>query len=35
MNLGHIAFLLIVMLVGVVFAGWFRSLPLISSLPQY
>jgi hypothetical protein len=35
LNLGHIVFMLILVLIGVVFAGWFRSLPLVSSLPQY
>lgn len=35
MSLGHIAFLVIVLLVGVVFAGKLRSLPGVSMLPQY
>ncbi len=35
MHLGHFAVLLAVLLVGVVFAGWLRSLPGISMLPQY
>ena len=35
MRLGHILFMLFLILIGVVFAGWFRGLPLISSLPQY
>lgn len=35
MKLGHIAFLAIVLLAGVVFAGTLRGLPGISMLPQY
>ena len=35
MNIGHLVFLLAVLLVGVVFSGWLRSLPGVSMLPQY
>jgi len=35
MNIGHLVFLLDVLLVGVVFSGWLRSLPGVSMLPQY
>lgn len=35
MKLGHILFLALFVLVGVVFSGWLRSLPGISMLPQY
>jgi hypothetical protein len=35
MNIGHFVFLALVLLVGVVFAGWLRQLPLISMLPRY
>jgi hypothetical protein len=35
LNLGHIAFLVIVLMIGVVFAGFFRGLPGVSMLPQY
>jgi hypothetical protein len=35
MNWTHIAVLVIALLIGVVFAGTLRGLPLISSLPSY
>jgi len=35
MNLGHIVFMVVLVLVGVVFSGWLRGLPLISALPKY
>jgi hypothetical protein len=35
LSIGHIVFMVVLVLVGVVFAGWFRSLPGVSSLPQY
>jgi hypothetical protein len=35
MNYSHIAVLLIALLIGVMFAGWLRSLPVISMLPKY
>jgi len=35
MNVGHVVFLIALVLVGVVFAGKLRSLPGISMLPQY
>jgi len=34
-NLGHVVFMIVLVLVGVVFAGWLRSLPGVSMLPQY
>jgi len=34
-NLGHVAFMLVLVLIGVVFAGFFRGLPGVSMLPQY
>ena len=35
MNWSHIAVLVIALLIGVVFAGWLRRLPVVSSLPSY
>lgn len=35
MKIGHILFLAIFVLIGVVFAGKLRSLPGLSMLPQY
>lgn len=35
MTLGHVAFMLVLILVGVVFAGFLRSLPVVSMLPKY
>jgi hypothetical protein len=35
LNLSHIAVLVVALLVGVVFAGTLRGLPLVSSLPSY
>jgi hypothetical protein len=35
MTLGHIAGMLVLILIGVVFAGFFRGLPGVSMLPQY
>jgi hypothetical protein len=35
MNFSHILVAVLFILIGVVFAGWFRSLPLVSSLPAY
>ena len=35
MTIGHIAGMVILVLIGVVFSGWIRSLPGVSMLPQY
>lgn len=35
MNWSHIGVLVVALLVGVMFAGWLRSLPVVSMLPQY
>jgi len=34
-NLGHVAFMVVLVLVGVVFAGTLRGFPGVSMLPQY
>ena len=34
-SLGHVVFMVVLVLVGVVFAGKLRSLPGVSMLPQY
>lgn len=35
MRIGHVLFLVGILLLGVVFSGWLRSLPGLSMLPQY
>jgi hypothetical protein len=35
MGMSHILTLIIAVMVGMVFAGWLRSLPGLSMLPQY
>lgn len=35
MRLSHLIVLVVAVLVGMIFAGWLRSLPGLSMLPQY